>query len=265
MNKKYILMFITGFLSCLLLFIIFTKINIVKLNNLFPVENKSIAEERSSEIIFSIEKDYEDNKNKTIDISKLKQDYHKYDLEINTNNIKNLENMNENYPKTDYQIIINGVRMEKEDIHSIQINNGTYINIKEMQRALNHLNVVVSDEDKVLNIYESSGLGIIDYNGQQYIEYSDIMERYCVSPPILPYVTLLDYREIIDSKNNRGIVRFSRDMRDFLDDKYYPSLLVKKEEIIEQLPLILKSICTNELYIKEFPEAIYDKLEHPLQ
>jgi len=254
MKKERIVIFITGFLSCLFLVTILNQLNVFKYNKLNFIDNNSVIENKKPEVIFSVEKNFKDNENEPIDVLKFqKTDYHKYDVELDTKLIKNKKDIDENFPNIDYQMIINGKRM---NLHATQINNETYINIKELQNSLNHLNVHVFNDDKILNIYESSGLGIIEYNGEEYIECRDIMERYSVGNYTLPYITLLDYLVAIDATEKQAVIQFQRDVSDFPDNKYYYSLLIKKQEIVDQLPLVLKAICTNELYIKEYLDSI---------
>lgn len=168
-KTKNILIFTAGFISCLIMTIFLSYLlgyDYLKLE----------GSDKTLEVILTVDKSFDMSEHDPIDVFDfLNTDYHEFDVEVDTKNIKNKDSMDDNAPNIDYQVLVNE---KKLNLHATQINNETYINLKELQQSLNHLNVNVFNNDKVLSIYESSGLGIIECNGEEYIEYRDIMERY---------------------------------------------------------------------------------------
>lgn len=265
--RKNILLFIGGFISCLIAVMVFVNFNIYPFKKIEYV--KDITEIKNTEVmpeyIFSVEK-YEGGdavKYDDIDLSSKEgqnQESHKIDTSHITYSEKNGE------PKINYTVWINGI---ERDIKAIQYNNETYVNISELKESLNNLDVLVYDEEKVLNIYEKTGLGIISNNGKQYIDIGELTSRYAVPLDRLPYIYLRDHQTFLDSKNNQGVAETFRmypkivgpqpsDIKpEFPEYNLYGTTIVTKDYFIENLSTFLKILSTNELFIKEHPGALY--------
>lgn len=260
---KNIFLFIGGFLSCFIIVILFMSFNIYPFsndeNNKEKTEVENIVEK--PEYIFTVEK-YEGGdaaKYDNIDLSK--QDTDEY--MIDTSHISYSNETGE--PKINYKVWINGI---EKDIKAIQYNKETYINIRELKESLNNLDVLVYDEEKILNIYEKTGLGIINNNGKQYIDIDKFTSRYNVPFDRLPYFYLIDHKTFLDSNTHQGVAETFRmypkivplppDIKpEFPEYKFFDTTIVTRDYFIENLPVFLKILSANELYIKEHPGALY--------
>ncbi len=269
--KKNVLLFIGGFISCLIAVMVFIIFNIYPFNKTEYV--KDITEIKNTEVtpeyIFSVEK-YEGGdaiKYDNINLS-TKEGQNQEEYKIDTSRITNSEKSGES--KINYKVWINGI---EKDIKAIQYNNETYINIRELKESLNNLDVLVYDEEKVLNIYEKTGLGIINNNGKQYIDIGKFASRYAVPLGRLPYICSRDLQDFRDSKNNKSIVENFRTQPkwvgplppsikpEFPEYNLYGTTIVTRDYFIENLPIFLKILCSNELFIKDHPGALYKSYE----
>jgi hypothetical protein len=269
--RKNVFLFIGGFISCFIVVMAFVNFNIYSFNKTENV--KDITEIKNTEVkpeyIFSVEK-YEGGyaaKYDNIDLT-TKEGQNQEEYKIDTSHITYSNKSGE--PKIDYKVWINGI---EKDIKAIQYENETYINIRELKESLNNLNVLVLDEEKVLNIYEMTGLGIINNNGKQYIDIGKLASRYSVPFDRLPYTYEGDHQQFMDSKNNKGVASIFRiypkwvgplppDIKpEFPEYHFYGTIIVTRDYLIENLPIFLKILCSNELFIKEHPGALYKSNE----
>lgn len=171
--------------------------------------------------------------------------------------IKNVENIDEGY-----SILING---KENDIQAFKIGKDTYVNIEELQESLNNLKVVNSISNKVISIYETTGLGIVNYRGEEYIEYGNIMERYSAKFEKLPYFSLIEYRYVFKYPESSPTLYFTRVAMEKPETYYYRDLFVGKTELMDNLSTVLDIIHTNELYIKDHPEVLINEETQPLE
>lgn len=260
---KKIFLFAGGFLSCSIIVILLMSLNIYPFNNdensKERTEEENIAEK--PEYIFTVEK-YEGGDAAEYDnIDLTKQDTDEY--KIDTSNITYSDETGE--PKINYTVWINGI---EKDIKAIQHDKETYINLRELKEALNNLDVSVHDEEKILNIYEKTGLGIINNNGKQYIEIGNFTSRYSVPFDRLPYFYLMDHKTFLESDTHQGVAEAFRmypkivplppDIKpEFPEYVFFDTAIVTREYFIEKLPVFLKILSANELYIEEHPGALY--------
>lgn len=66
------------------------------------------------------------------------------------------------------------------------------------------------DEEKIINIYEKTGLGIISNNGKPYIEIGEFTSLYNVPLGRLPYFYLVDHKTFIDSNTHQLSQNFQK-------------------------------------------------------
>jgi len=165
--------------------------------------------------------------------------------------VKNVENIEEGY-----RILING---KKNDIQAFKIGKDTYVNIEKLQESLNNLKVVNSNSNKIISIYETTGLGIIEYRGEEYIEYSNIMKRYSATFEELPYFAVIERRHINKHEEMYPILSFPMVDMEKPETYYYRDLFVRKTELMDKLSTVLDIIHTNELYIKDHPEVMINE------
>lgn len=184
------------------------------------------------------------NNNKTIDNS-----LYSSNLEEDDKYIKNVEN----YDK--YKIVING---REKQIGALKIGKDIYLNIVELKNSLNNLKVIKSEKEKVLSIYEMTGLGITNYRGEEYIEYSKMMSRYAKIGE-LPYFSKIERRYVFKYPESSPILAFTKLPMEKPELYYYGDIYVKRTEFIEKLPLILDILHTNELYILDHPEVMINE------
>lgn len=128
--------------------------------------------------------------------------------------------------------------------------------------------MLVHDEEKIINIYEKTGIGIISNNGKPYIEIGKFTSRYNVPLGRLPYFYLVDHKTFIDSNTHQGVVETFREYHkivplppdikpEFPENGLFDTTFVTQDYFIDNLPLFLKILSANELYIKEHPGAFY--------
>lgn len=169
--------------------------------------------------------------------------------------IKNVENIDEGY-----SILING---KENDIQAFKIGKDTYVNIEELQESLNNLRVV--NFENIISIYETTGLGIVNYRGEEYIEYTKMMQRYFSDHfEELPYYSRIERRHINKHGELYPILSFPMVDMEKPETYYYRDLFVSKTELIDKLSTVLDIIHTNELYIKDHPEVLINEETQPL-
>jgi len=158
--------------------------------------------------------------------------------------VKSVENLDEGY-----SILING---KENDIQAFKIGKDTYVNIKELQESFNNLRVV--NFNKIISIYETTGLGIVEYRGEEYIEYGNIMDRYSVKFEELPYASIIERRLVFKHEESAPTLSFTRVAMETPETHYYRDLFVRKTELMDKLSTVFDIIHTNELYIKDLSQ-----------
>nr|WP_312576152.1 hypothetical protein [Sedimentibacter sp.] len=148
------------------------------------------------------------------------------------------------------KIYVNGVNV---NIPAFISNDNYYVSLNDMTKLLRNLEVL-HDYKNNLHIIEQSGLGVIEKEGEQYIECKNMLDRSGLLPfPDFstPYI-YMGYASMTHGFLNTNLNIIEKPIIDsiYINDYFYGSWYIKYEDYVKELPSLLKIMSTNELYIR---------------
>jgi len=154
--------------------------------------------------------------------------------------------------KYDKSFYVNG---RKAVVPAFIDNDDVYVSINDLKALTNNLEVEYDTQEN-LHVFESTGLGVIDYDGKNYIDLGKrVFSKYLGSHET-PYfmVASSGYFTILQWNDNRPEMQLNDNV--IINDYHYPGFFMDYDEFVNELPNLLKIFSANELYLRNHPDKV---------